>query len=119
MLSLGAFVLLFWRSPAGHPWLDAGILAMIGFAVYGPQFLVGVMVADVATKHAASTAIGLTGLFGYASGLVSGWGLGLVLDRYGWTGGFVVLLVCALASALPFAVTWNVRPAHLSAVPSR
>jgi OPA family glycerol-3-phosphate transporter-like MFS transporter/OPA family sugar phosphate sensor protein UhpC-like MFS transporter len=112
-LALAAFVFAFWRAPAGHTWLDALLLALIGAAVYGPQFLVGVMVADIATKHAASTAIGLTGLFGYASGVVSGWGLGLVLDRFGWNGGFYVLLACSLMAALPFAFTWSVQPTRV------
>jgi sugar phosphate permease len=32
--------------------------------------------AALATEKAAATAIGLTGLFGYLSTVVSGWGLG-------------------------------------------
>ena len=58
--------------------------------------LVGVMVTDLATKRAAATAIGLTGLFGYASSVISGWGMGLTVDQYGWDGGVKILLGCAV-----------------------
>lgn len=35
------------------------------FFVYGPQLLIAVAAADFATKAAAASAVGLTGLFGY------------------------------------------------------
>jgi OPA family glycerol-3-phosphate transporter-like MFS transporter/OPA family sugar phosphate sensor protein UhpC-like MFS transporter len=87
----------------------AGLFA-IGFFVYGPQFLVGVMVTDQAGKHAAAAAIGLTGVFGYASATVSGIGLGAVLDAAGWDGGFAMLAIAALAGAIPFILCWRARP---------
>ena len=42
------------------------ILCLAGFFIYGPQALVGIHAANLATKRAAATAIGLTGLFAYA-----------------------------------------------------
>ena len=106
LLSIG----LFWKIPAGYPVLDSIMLLFIGFFIYGPQFLVGVMTADIATKRAAATAIGLTGFFGYLSGVISGWGLGMIVDKYGWDGGFILLLICSALSTLLFALTWNVVP---------
>lgn len=85
-------------------------LFAIGFFVYGPQFLVGVMVTDQAGKHAAAAAIGLTGIFGYASATVSGLGLGAVLDAAGWDGGFALLAGAALVGAVPFILCWRARP---------
>src|SRR5260221_8704180 len=43
-----------------------------GFFDYGPQCLIGLAAANLA----AATAAGLTGLFGYLSTILSGWGLG-------------------------------------------
>jgi OPA family glycerol-3-phosphate transporter-like MFS transporter/OPA family sugar phosphate sensor protein UhpC-like MFS transporter len=105
MLLLAVAITVFWKMPVASIWANGALLVAIGFLVYGPQFLVGVMVADIATKQAAATAIGLTGLFGYSSGLVSGYGLGWTLDHYGWSGGFGVLAACALLGAALFALT--------------
>jgi len=75
--------------------------------VYGPQFLVGVMTADIVTKKAAATAIGLTGLFGYGSSVLYGYGLGKIVDEYGWDAGFMMLSGIALLGAGFFALCWN------------
>jgi OPA family glycerol-3-phosphate transporter-like MFS transporter/OPA family sugar phosphate sensor protein UhpC-like MFS transporter len=82
---------------------------LAGFTVYGPQFLVGVLCADIATKRAASTAIGLTGFFGYASGLVSGWGIGYLSQHHGWNAAFELVLAASLLSAFLFALCWKAR----------
>jgi OPA family glycerol-3-phosphate transporter-like MFS transporter/OPA family sugar phosphate sensor protein UhpC-like MFS transporter len=114
MLLLALAIALFWRLPVTSAWANGALLAAIGFLVYGPQFLVGVMVADLATKQAAATAIGLTGLFGYSSGLVSGWGLGWTLDHFGWDGGFAVLSGCAVVGAILFGLTRHAAAATVS-----
>lgn len=100
----------FWKEPPGHPLSTTIKLVLLGFFIYGPQFLVGVTTADLVTKHAAATAIGLTGFFGYLSGVVSGWGLGWTVEHYGWDGGFYILIICAVMAALFFALCWNARP---------
>ncbi|MFR1290299.1 MAG: MFS transporter [Alistipes finegoldii] len=41
------------------------ILMAAGFFIYGPQALVGIAAANIATKRAAATAGGFCGLFGY------------------------------------------------------
>ena len=48
------------------------ILMSAGFFIYGPQALVGIAAANIATKRAAATAGGFCGLFGYGSRL-RGW----------------------------------------------
>ena len=109
MVATTAAIVAFWKVPAGHPWLDTCILTSVGFLIYGPQFLVGVMTADLATKRAAATAIGMTGFFGYMSGVLSGWGLGTIVDKQGWDAAFQVLILCSVLATIPFALTWNAR----------
>jgi len=48
------------------------VLGAAGFFVYGPQCC-SVTAANLATKRAAATAIGLTSIFGYAEHSASGW----------------------------------------------
>lgn len=109
MVATALSILLFWKMPPGHPVWGGVTLVAIGFFIYGPQFLVGIWVTDLSSKHTAGTAIGLTSIFGYLSSLVSGWGLGAMLDHYGWDGGFAVLLGAAVVGTIPFAFAWRAR----------
>lgn len=114
MVATLCLVFLFWKVPPGNTAQTMIIMFALGFFIYGPQFLVAVMAADISTKHAAATAIGLTGLFGYLSSIVSGWGLGFTVDHYGWDGAFWVLLICAALATLLFVSVWNARPTRES-----
>jgi len=107
MVMCSAFVLAFWKSDSTNPLVYGSLLAGVGFSVYGPQFLVGVMVADLATKRAAGTAVGLSGIFGYASGLLSGGMLGWLADNYGWNAVFEMILAGSVLACIPFLLTWN------------
>ena len=106
MLLCGACLWAFWRMPPGHALLSTAVLMAAGFFIYGPQALVGISAANLATKEAAATAVGLTGIFGYASGLVSGWALGAMVDRWGWDDAFLVLLGAAALAAMCFLAAW-------------
>lgn len=99
-------VYLYWKVPNQTPSTAAAILCMTGFFIYGPQALIGVIVANLSTKKAAATAVGLTGLFGYASSVVSGWGFGLLADKKGWDLAFEFMFIFALVGTGLFALTW-------------
>lgn len=107
MLGTAAAILAFWKMPASSGHVDTLTLGAVGFLIYGPQFLVGVMTADIVTKRAAATAIGLTGFFGYLSSIVSGWGLGKIAETHGWGAAFALLIASSLLSALCFAFCWK------------
>jgi phosphoglycerate transporter family protein len=109
MVGLIVFVVLLWFIPAGHAWLDAAALVGVGFLVYGPQMLVSVAAADYASKKAAATATGMTGLFGYLGSAVCGIGVGLVVDRWDWDGGFVLFTAAAVGGLVLFvlALLWT------------
>ena len=116
MLLGGAAMYLFWRAPASSVGLNATLLIVAGFFVYGPQALVGISAANLATKRAAATAVGLTGLFGYASTILSGWGLGLLVQTYGWDRAFAVLLGAAVVGTLLFIAAWGARGMDMGAI---
>ncbi len=85
-------------------WLNTWLLMCSGFFVYTPQALVGVMAANLATKRAAATAVGLTSIFGYASTVLSGWGIGWLVEHHGWGPAFSCLIGVALIGAFLFAL---------------
>lgn len=108
LLSL-AFIML-WKVPAGHPFLDTIALMLAGFLVSGPQVLVGIALADFASKRAVGVATGFAGIMGYVVGAaISGIGIGKIVDLWGWSGGFVVFVGCSLMGAFFFSLTWNAR----------
>ena len=110
MAGAALFVFLFWRLPGDAPiWLLFATLCAAGFCIYGPQALIGIAAANQATKKAAATANGLTGLFGYASTLVSGVGLGYVAQHYGWDWAYVGILSVAVVGMAVFLLMWGAR----------
>jgi OPA family glycerol-3-phosphate transporter-like MFS transporter/OPA family sugar phosphate sensor protein UhpC-like MFS transporter len=68
-----------------------------------------VTAANLATKRAAGTAVGLTSIFGYASTVLSGWGLGRLVEDHGWDAAFRVLLIATILGTLLFAAAWPAK----------
>ncbi|HBE89515.1 MAG TPA: glycerol-3-phosphate transporter [Elusimicrobia bacterium] len=108
MVLVTAAVWVYWKNPAGNFMVDSAALFVIGFLIYGPVMLIGVGAVDLVPKKAAGTAAGFTGLFGYMGGaVIAELGMGRIVDKWGWDGGFWMLLVsCALAIIL-LAFTWR------------
>jgi OPA family glycerol-3-phosphate transporter-like MFS transporter/OPA family sugar phosphate sensor protein UhpC-like MFS transporter len=109
MVLAGLSVFLVWKLPSQSELLTTGLLCATGFFIYGPQCLLAIAAANLATKRAAATAIGLTGLFGYLSTVLSGWGFGRVVQHYGWDAGFAGLIGCAAAGTLLFVAAWPAK----------
>jgi OPA family glycerol-3-phosphate transporter-like MFS transporter/OPA family sugar phosphate sensor protein UhpC-like MFS transporter len=107
MLFGGIAMYFFWKAPSNNVGLNTVLLMTSGFFIYGPQALIGISAANLATKRAAATAVGLTGLFGYASTVVSGWGLGLLVQKYNWDYAFAVLMGAAVIAIVLFVAAWG------------
>ena len=105
----GASILAFWKLPIRSELLSTALLGLAGFFVYGPQCLLAVTAANLATKRAAATAVGLTSIFGYASTILSGWGLGMLVQHFGWNAGFRLLIAAAVAGTLLFLAAWPAK----------
>jgi OPA family glycerol-3-phosphate transporter-like MFS transporter len=108
MLVVTAAVVVYWRNPAGHAWVDAISLALIGFLIYGPVMLIGVAAVDCVPKKAAGTAAGFTGFFGYVVGAtIAELGVGKAVQYWGWPAGFGIILGSCVLGALLLGLTWN------------
>lgn len=107
MIFAGLSLLAFRAIPAGNMLLTTLAMMAAGFFIYGPQALIGIAVANLATKKAAATAVGLTGVFGYASTTLSGWGLGWLVEHYGWDRAFLGLLVVTAIGLVLFLLAWS------------
>ncbi len=97
-----------------HFYLTCFFLACIGFLVDGPQNLVGgVQVSRITAKESVSAACGLSGLFGYIGAIISGFGLALVTDKFGWAAMYGVCIASCFIAALLVSLTWRKESAHL------
>ena len=105
-----AAVYIYWKNPAGHFLVDSITLFAIGFLIYGPVMLIGVSAVDLVPKKAAGTAAGFTGFFGYVGGaVIAELGIGRVVDRWGWDGGFKLVLAACVMSIILMGMTWKVH----------
>jgi sugar phosphate permease len=72
------------------------LISLAGLLVLGPySFLAGAMSMDVGGPKGAATAVGLIDAVGYIGGTLAVWLTGLLAQRIGWTGAFVILAVIA------------------------
>ncbi len=83
------------------------LFAALGFLVYGPQMLVAVAAADFATKVASSSAVGLTGLFGYMGASFCAMMTGVLVDHLGWNAAVWFYAAAAVIGCVLLATTWN------------
>ncbi|MCT4703933.1 MFS transporter family glucose-6-phosphate receptor UhpC [Enterobacteriaceae bacterium H20N1] len=97
LFALGLFISVaaLWLSPVHHYALLAMCFFAIGFFVFGPQMLIGLAAVECSHKQAAGTVTGFLGLFAYLGAALAGWPLSQVIERYGWSGMFVLLTIAA------------------------
>jgi OPA family glycerol-3-phosphate transporter-like MFS transporter len=107
-LVIGA-VVLYWLNPKGNYMIDSVALIAIGFFIYGPVMLIGVAAIDLVPKKAAGTAAGLTGLFGYLGATLAELGIGIIVQLYGWSAGFISIIISAILAVFLLLLTWNVH----------
>jgi phosphoglycerate transporter family protein len=105
LLMAGLFAL--FLVPKGQVAVMTLLFGILGFLVYGPQLLVAVAAADFATKAASSSAVGLTGLFGYFGASACGLGTGMLVDRFGWNGALWLYAASAAVGCALLVATWT------------
>ncbi|MDF9832168.1 sugar phosphate permease [Ereboglobus sp. PH5-5] len=110
MLGAAICAIALWQIPASAPmWMLLAVLCSTGFFIYGPQALVGIAAANQATKKAAASANGITGIFAYASTAVSGVGFGYVAQHYGWNFAYIAIIIMAFIGMGGFLLMWGAK----------
>jgi OPA family glycerol-3-phosphate transporter-like MFS transporter/OPA family sugar phosphate sensor protein UhpC-like MFS transporter len=108
MALMTGVIYLFWSTPKGSPTIATILFIAMGFLLYVPQMLIAAIAMNLGTKRASAAAVGLTGIFGYLSTIIAGWGVGWMADHYGWGGPFALMLACAIGTLVLMLFTWNV-----------
>lgn len=101
---------LHFLQDAGHPVFFLILLALAGFLIYGPQALLGVTAANIATKKAASSAVGLIGFMSYLSTIITGIGFGALADKFGgWGWIFITMGGLAAVGMVLILSIWGMK----------
>ena len=108
MVGVILFLILFCVLPQDtNPVILMMVLACIGFFLYGPQALIGVIASNQVTRRGASSANGIIGFVAYLSPLVSGLVFGRIADTSGWELVFKIMIVVAFIGLLTLLTLWN------------
>jgi OPA family sugar phosphate sensor protein UhpC-like MFS transporter len=104
IFALGAF----WAAPKGMAVIDSLLMFTIGFLIFGPQMLIGMVAAELSGKKAAGSATGFVGLVAYIGAATAGYPLGKICQVFGWQGFFTAVAVCGALSVLLLLPLWKV-----------
>ena len=108
MVGVILFLILFCVLPQDtNPVILMMVLACIGFFLYGPQALIGVIASNQVTRRGASSANGIIGFVAYLSPLVSGLVFGHIADTSGWELVFKIMIVVSFIGLLTLLTLWN------------
>lgn len=105
-------------NPPGRLWLDLTLLGIVGFFVYPPVMLLGVLALDLTSKKAVGVAAGFVGLFGYLGRTAQASAFGAMADHYtevynqqtAWEYVLISILGCTVMAIVLLAFMWNVKP---------
>jgi len=89
--------------------LDGAFLFLLGFFIFGPQMLIGMVPAELSHKKAAATATGFAGCFAYVGGALAGGPLGAMTKQWGWDIFFIVLMVSSVISLILMVPFWSLK----------
>ncbi|MCA6080192.1 MFS transporter [Candidatus Endomicrobiellum agilis] len=89
-------------------WIMVLFLSLVGFFVDGPQNLVGgVQTSRLTVQESVSAACGFTGMFGYGGAFMSGFGVALLVAKWGWHGFFVSCIASCILAMFFISLTWK------------
>ena len=92
-----AFSLLAFKAvPASWPVVQAMIVFMIGFFLYGPQMLIGLCGAEIVGRRSVGASEGFLGWIAYLGAANAGVPLSLLVQQYGWEAFFAALLTATM-----------------------
>lgn len=78
------------------------LMGIIGFFVYIPQIIVGIISTMISKKSDIGMINGFIGMFGYIGSAIAGIGNGEIIAAYGWRGSFIFFLIIGGFGLLTF-----------------
>ena len=85
-------------------------LAFVGFSLYGPySMLAGAIAMDFGSRFSSASAAGIIDAVGAFGTIVTGVGMGYLIDNYGWNTAFLYVLGLTLVATFSSFMLWNTR----------
>jgi len=100
LVGVAISLLAFRAVPSGLASLQAVIVFMIGFFLYGPQMLIGLCGAEIVGRRSVGASEGFLGWVAYLGAANAGVPLSLLVQQYGWDAFFAALLSASAIGVL-------------------
>jgi OPA family glycerol-3-phosphate transporter-like MFS transporter len=113
MAQIAALLLLGWVSMPAMAAFMVGFCCMWIFGVHG--MLSGTASADFGGKKAAATVTGLLDGVQYVASGFTGFGLGLIIDKYGWGVWTYSIIPFSIIGGILMLTIWNAKPKNKGA----
>lgn len=84
--------LLFYNIPVGFKFIEYFIIFFLGFFLFAPQMLVGLIASEVVNKNSACTANSFVGSFAYIGSALAGYPFSLIIN-ISWNVYFIVIIL--------------------------
>lgn len=111
-LVIAALCVTWYIIPAGAPAAAAfAAFAAIGFAINGPQMMIGLIGAEACDRRVVATATGVLGWISYMGAAAAGFPLSVVIRKGGWAAYFIMLLVGCVGAILCLMPMWRMKAA--------
>ncbi|CAG9466735.1 unnamed protein product [Pedinophyceae sp. YPF-701] len=111
-VALAGAMVLFAKVPVEVAWMQWGAVFLVGFALYGPQMLMGLAGSEVAGPKAVGASQGLLGWISYMGAASAGVPMSILVNQYGWGSFFVAMCVCCVAIVVLLTPLWN-QPSYI------
>lgn len=116
LLQVGCLFVV-WKAPSMEMVIGAFVLNSLGISMVH-SMLSGTASMDFGGKRAAATAAGMFDGMQYVGQSCVGWGMGMLLDAYGWSVWGPSMLIFAGLGAVLMVTLWNARPSKGSSSPT-
>ncbi len=84
---------IFWNIPIGYKKLDYLVITIIGFFIFSPQMLIGLLSTEIVNKNYVCTANGFVSFFAYFGAATTGYPFGLIINL-SWDIYFILIIIC-------------------------
>ncbi|CAM0117792.1 putative hexose phosphate transport protein [Rhabdochlamydiaceae symbiont of Dictyostelium giganteum] len=102
-------IMALWALPPIALLMDYLLIFIVGFFVFGPQMLIGMVAVELSHKKAAGGATGFIGFIAYLGMASSGYPLTKMVEAFGWSGFFEALMICSILCILLLLPFWSIK----------
>lgn len=99
-----------WALPVSIPSaVGFATFAAVGFAINGPQMMIGLIGAEACDRRVVATATGILGWISYLGAAASGFPLSLAIRNGGWPVYFSILIASCFGAIVCLVPLWRLR----------